>query len=534
MAVCAVFVFRARKTEAAHYEHPKIEWSQRLLWVALAALPSSLLLGVTSFLTTNIAPIPLLWVIPLSIYLVTFILAFARRQLVSAKVLGRLAPLLAIPLALMIILESNEPIGPISAVHLATFFVLAWMCHARLNESRPSVGGLTEFFVWISLGGVIGGIFNAIIAPLIFKSLAEYPLALVLAVMLRPQISGTKGKRDYIFPALVGVATLTGAACVKAFGIQAGTAATMATAGVPLILCIFAMDRPVRFGLCLGIVIFIANLTQSKDGNTVILRDRSFFGTHVVAQSKDGRMIQLLHGNTRHGMQDRENPRLALTYYHPSGPIGHVFNAFSGPLAKKDVALVGMGVGSLASYGEPGQHMTFFEIDPVVRRVTTNPNYFTFIRDSRATVDIVMGDARLTLSEQPNGKFGLIVLDAFSSDAIPVHLLTREAFQMYVAKLAPNGVIAVHLSNRYLELEPVISAVAKSLRLQAKSFTDGVTIEERESGKNESTWAILARNESDFGPLNSDSNWGELETWTNQRPWTDDYSNVLGVFRTDQ
>jgi SAM-dependent methyltransferase len=531
MAGCAVLTRRTGpQVEGAQAPAQPLLWRQRLLWVALTAVPTSLLLGLTAFLTTNIAPIPLLWVVPLSLYLMTYILAFAKKPLLSAKVLGRAAPLIATPLVLVIMLESDQPLIPIALFHLGTFFLLAWMCHRRLVEDRPATGHLTEFYLWISVGGVIGGLVNGIVAPLLFNNLYEYPLAIVAALMLRPRIAETAPKT---WAKALPVATLllatTAILIAKSSGLSSGPLRTVMTIGIPLVITMFAMDWPVLAGLAVGSVVLSGLVFKVSTDQEIVLTRRSFFGVHKVLKSADGRFYRLVHGNTIHGIQDKQDPKTPLTYYHPTGPIGHAIESLT---HLKDIGLVGLGVGSLAAYGKPGQHMTFFEIDPEVQRIATNPELFTFTRDSKAKVDFVLGDARLTLAKEPDQSFDLLVLDAFSSDAIPIHLLTIEAFKTYLAKLRPGGVLAVHISNRYLDLQPVLKAVTRDLKLQGAIFEDGASESEKEFGKTSSIWIALARTEADLAPLLNDRNWGELYE-PPVKTWTDDYSNVLRVFHLD-
>jgi len=539
MALAAVALYVRRKPVEEHMEQEAavapLTAKEKASWVLLGAVPSSLLLGVTAYLTTNIAPIPLLWVVPLALYLLTFIFAFTRKPLVSSAWLARALPLLVTPLAIAMILESTSPIIPLALFHLATFFVAAWMCHARLSESRPNPKHLTEFYLWISIGGVLGGLFNAAIAPLIFNTLLEYPLALVVACFLRPPRKAEDGgfvRQDAYYPLIVGFLTIGIAITVKLMRMDPSPMRTLFAIGLPAILCFLAVDRPKRFGWSLAAVFAAAfALHISSDGN-VVFTARSFFGVHRIVTTDHGRYYKLVHGTTTHGMQDRKNPTEPLTYYSRKGPLGHVFQEFSGAKAKKHIGLVGLGVGTSAAYGEPGQTMTFFEIDPVVKAIATNPKYFTYIADSKATVDIQLGDARLTIADQPDGRYGLIVLDAFSSDAIPVHLLTEEAFKLYLSKLEPHGVIAVHISNRFLDLDPVLQAVADDLHLAARLDNDeDPQPEDLEKGYSQSRWVILARDLGDFEGLNKDTSFQKIDPTFTVRPWTDDFSNVLGVFK---
>lgn len=541
MALCAVALVRSPRpvepeeaTEDTLVDVEAISNRMRAKWIALSAVPSSLLLGVTAYISTNVAPIPLLWVIPLALYLLTFILVFMRRPLLGSRTLGRITGLMIPPLMVAIVMEAFMP--PLAIVHLVVFFAVAWTCHARLSESRPDPAHLTEFYFWMSVGGVLGGAFNALLAPVIFNTLFEYPLALIAAAFLLPAYRPGERRTaaDFYYPASVAVLTLAIAAIIHRGQIPPGPIRTLETVGVPAILCFLAVDRPIRYALSLAGMVLVANALGVASDARVVLSSRSFFGVHRVLFFGDhDRFHQLTHGNTLHGLQNFDRPHDPLTYYHRTGPVGTIFKAFSGPLKKQDVALVGLGVGSIAAYGEPGQNMTFYEIDPTVRDLATNPKLFTFIRDSRANVKIDMGDARLRLAKAPNGKYGLIVLDAFSSDSIPVHLLTREAAQMYLSKLTPDGILAYHVSNRYLDLEGVLAALSRDLGLLAYVDEDAPSITEKEEGKAASVWVILARKNDDLGPLEKSPLWTPLEAENTDKAWTDDYSNVLSVMKRD-
>ncbi|RYG33394.1 hypothetical protein EON81_18270 [bacterium] len=555
MVLCAVVAIRAAKApvaEAAPVEAvqeevvevettpaPRIEYS-RLRTVLLGAVPSSLLTGVTTFVTANIAPVPLLWVVPLALYLLTFILAFAGKPIFSARALSRTLPLILCPLVVVTLMENTA--APVSILHLAGFFIAAWMCHARLNEERPEPARLTEFYFYMSLGGVIGGAFNGLFAPSVFNTLLEYPIALVAVAGLKlPFKVGSKFEsRDLLYGAglFLGAVLLIFAigdwlprfTGMRPLDPQVRTGITL---GVPTILAFVASDRPWRFSACLAAVVAAAFVTGvNNGGQRVLLTRRSFFGEHKVATSGTGRFVRLVHGNTLHGMQDKKNPTRPLTYYYPNGPIGQVFTQMKPRLQGKRVGLIGLGVGSLAAYGQPGERMTFFEIDPLVVQISRDTGLFTFLRDSKADVDIVLGDARLTLGRQPDGAFSLLAIDAFSSDAIPVHLLTQEAMALYMRKLTPDGILAVHVSNRYLDLNPIVSAEAKALGLICYEQTDGMTTEEEALGKTASSWMILGRDAEAFkGVAGARGSYWNLAEESDMRPWTDDFSNVFSVFR---
>ena len=536
---------------------PQSSLSTRLRWIALAAVPSALLMGCTTYLTSNVAPIPLLWVVPLALYLLTFILVYAARPIVPVTILGRLFPMLVVPLAVTMLLQATTPIGPLAALHLGVFFVAAWMCHGLLAREAPRAEGLTEYWLYVSLGGAVGGVLVAVVAPLAFSSLAEYPLALVAAALLRPAIPRTRATRgltalwddrrgDLAYPAFVLLVALVLVLAVRPT-LPRGTARTFLVLGVPAALAFAAIDRPARFGLALGAAFWIPTAFGAGSDGRVLLTDRSFFGVHRVIQTPAfryeerlpgrhagsetvvlGPFHELVHGNTIHGRQDLARPHDALTYYYKNGPIGSLMSEYAPPR----VALVGLGVGSLAAYGRPGQALDYFEIDPVVARIARDPRYFTFLRDSQAQVRVILGDARLTLSRAQGG-YGLVVLDAFSSDSIPIHLLTVECFRMAFSKLTPHGLLAIHISNRYLDLEPVLAANARALHLAAMVQIDPAIEEEKAEGKTESHWVLLGREDTDLDPYRT-SDWSDLDVREGLLPWTDDYSNVLGAFNPNQ
>ena len=509
----------------------------RWRWIFLAAVPSSLMLGTTNYLSSNVAPIPLLWVVPLSLYLISFIFAFSRRTFVPARMLSRVLPLIVTPLAVLIIMEATEPMLLIAGLNLAAMFVAAWMCHARLAESRPGTARLTEFFFYVALGGVVGGLFNSLVAPFVFSSYAEYPIALVAACILRlphkpdPDANQSQFRLDALWPVGISFLTILIVIATRIAGMEPSPLRTSILVGLPCVLAFFAVDRPWRFGLSMGAVFLWSNMLHTSSDGAVIRTERSFFGVHRVVSTLQGRFHRLVHGNTIHGMQDRDHPGVPLTYYYPTGPIGKVFAAIQGDSTKNNVALVGLGAGSLAAYGRAGQTFTYFELDPVVIKLAKDRELFTFLSDSKANIQTVTGDARLTL-QQSRGNFGLIVLDAFSSDSIPVHLLTKEAIEMYLSKLAPGGILAFHISNRYLDLEPILGVAANQLRLQAAVYLDGPLEAEREAGKTQSHWVIMSRTEHDIAKiLSADRTWGEIEVPPGTRGWTDDYSNVVQAFK---
>ncbi|AGA27699.1 spermidine synthase [Singulisphaera acidiphila] len=502
-------------------------------WVWLAFIPSSLLLGVTTYLSTDIAPIPLLWVIPLALYLLTFIVVFAHKPIVPHWGLVRALPLEVMALALVLGFGLVQPW--LIPLHLLTFITAALVCHGELARDRPTTQHLTEFYLAIAFGGLLGGTFNALVAPVIFNRVAEYPIALVLACLVvpvtKPDGRPTRGLGigDVAIPLVVFGLT---AALIRDDQGWTGPLGTMLVSGLVTLVSWTHRARPVRFALTIGAALMASGLTAGINGR-VLHQERNFFGVLQVTEDLRSQSHRLFHGRTLHGQQslDPARRREPLSYFHRSGPIGQVFDEFQArpSEAERTVAVVGLGVGSLAAYAQPGERWTFYEIDPAVLRIASDPRDFTFLRDCRAeSLNVIIGDARLRLREAPDHHYALIVLDAFSADAIPMHLLTREALAIYRRKLAGQGILAFHISNRSIELESVLGALARDAGLACRIRSDrNLRPEERLAGKQESIWAMMADRESDLGGMATDPKWAP------PRPrggsvWTDDFSSITG------
>ncbi len=638
-----------------------------LRWMALAFVPSSLMLGVTTYLTTDIASIPLLWIIPLALYLLSFILVFSKMPAVIHQGVVLLMPVvLLIMLFVMIsnVLSPSDPRGLrwLLFLHLVTLFMTSMACHGELARNRPAPRYLTGFFLCMSAGGVLGGLFNALAAPLVFNSILEYEIVLVLACLLLPPPPDADNPSPLNFYLDIGLAVALGLAALYALdklirantewgawigapdeplykqprywlwqlfkvavagGLAAyavrmrnkqrlnrwldvalpvclgvltaqliisspfgdweftkGLARTLGlelprlvkvlTFGLPVALCYGFAERPLRLGL--GVAAIFAAAAFSTDTSDILHQERSFFG--VLKVEDRGIYHTLLHGTTLHGQQRTDfsqlpmllgplmagNPLEAawevpysqveafrqtkepLTYYHRSGPIGQLYATFCPPERTCNVAFIGLGTGTMASYLEPNHNGTIYEIDAAVVRIAENPAYFTYLRDCRGAIQedgkpykIELGDARLKLKDAPDGTYRLIVVDAFSSDAIPIHLITKEAVQLYIDKLAPGGVVAIHISNRHLGLDPVLGNIARELGLAALQNHD--TVEDRYPGKSSSDWVALAREPEDLKALEKYTDdegkpsWRPVKRRPAQSVWTDDFSNILSVLR---
>ena len=517
--------------------------SQRIRWVLLAFAPSSLLMGVTQYITLDIAQIPLLWIVPLAIYLLTFILVFAKRPLLNHRWMVWGQPFLLVPLIMLFYWNLTPHMWFSIPFHLITFFIIAMVCHGELANTRPSTAHLTEFYLWLSVGGVLGGLFNALIAPHIFKTLAEYPLVIVLACLLRPSEHFDKHKSYERWLDLGLPLTLFLIVSLPKLGLgylrQLGGSSGVLLIVIIFISCIMGIllysfrQRPIRFGLGMGAVVLVSFLWTGGQ-ERVLYSGRNFFGILKVLRDSAGDYHFLQHGTTLHGAQslDPTRRREPLVYFSRTGPLGQVFEVFNSKPVGNRVAIIGLGPGTIASYAKAGQHWTFYEIDPAVERVALDTRYFTFLRDCPANVDVILGDARLSLKQSPDTHYDLIVLDAFNSDSIPIHLLTREALNLYLAKLAADGILAFHISNKYLNLKPVVGNLALDANLACYVREDmELSDDDRRAKKAGSAWVALARHVRDLRNLADDPRWKPLEGQAGARLWTDDYSNIPGVFK---
>ncbi len=526
VAACGAFLPRSATGPAiAEVSSDPIPWKRRGRWVLLAFVPSALLMGVTTYITTEIAAVPLLWVGPLAIYLLTFILTFADKRWLPHGLVRVLAPL-AIVAPLVFIVGTYHDVRWVPlATGFAGFFVCAMLCHGELSDNKPPADRLTEFYLWVSLGGVLGGIFCGLLAPVLFKQVLEYPIALVLCAGLAPAWAKKASYWDVVLPVLVVAASIWSLYELKRNGtwFEQDTWKAMLLPGA---LTLLAFGRPVRMAASVAAFVAIP-LFWGPSLTTRIYQSRGFFGTLIVRSYSD--MNVLLHGTTLHGLQlkddaHRDSP---VSYYHPTGPVGDFLIKRHRPVGAR-MGVVGLGVGTLTSYSEPGEDWTVYDIDPEVVKVSSNPKYFTYLQDAKGHVDIVLGDARVSLTKS-HDEYDVLMLDAYSSDAVPVHLITKEAFEVYMKRLRPGGLLAVHISNRYMHLWPVVASAARELGLVERRRNDRSTGSPMEPGKDSSEWCVLTRTVTDLGPIAKDPEWKEDSVPAGFHTWTDDRSSLLQV-----
>jgi hypothetical protein len=497
----------------------------RWMWLLLAAVPSSLLSGTTMRVTTDVAAGPLFWVIPLALYLLTFVLAFSRRRLLPMRVVLLAQPVSLVPVVIAAF-GGQVLIGdwPMVAATLILFFLTAYICHVRLADGRPNPERSTEFYLIVALGGLAGGAFNALVAPHIFQDMVEYPLALILAGALRPrEFAPDEGLRirDLLIPGGAGLAAVLAVLLSSAgyFRLVVGLLGLVFSVGL-----IAMAATPMRFAAGLAAA-FLVSEVSSRIDPSLVYQERNFFGTVKVLHDRASDTNMLVNGSIVHGVQARDplRRRELGAYYHAGGPYTEALEALAQQHEIEAVAVVGLGAGTIACSGFAEARWTFYEINPAVVRVASDPRYFSFMTDCQPHARILLGDGRLLLAGEQQ-KIDLIVLDAFSSDAVPTHLMTVEAFSMYLDKLQANGMILANISNRFVNLDIVLSAIATRLGLTAAWRFDGTT-----SGlARPSKWLVMARSQRIIARLADNAGW-TVEPRNPAQPWTDDHSDLFSV-----
>jgi SAM-dependent methyltransferase len=489
------------------------------------------MLAITTYLTTDITPVPLLWVIPLGLYLLSFVLVFARHPRPTHAFWLRCQPLLLIGVALLLYWGSATIAPIIIPFHLLAFFVTAMVCHGELVRTRPPVEGMTAFYLWMSVGGAMGGFFCAIVAPMVFKGIGEYPWLIAAACALRPGASarGRAGLAEFLLLPALGLLLLITTIRVAGFGsFRTDPARFYPLVAATCVLTVFVLwrlrHRPMRFAAGTGAVLMASPLVMALFAGNVY-SERNFYGARHIRD--DGVTLTLMHGSTNHGAQFKDPRRRAepISYYDWHGPVGDIFRTLPPPPAPVRVAVLGLGTGTLAAYSRPGDRFDFYEIDPDVISMTTSGRWFTYLKLTPAEIHVLLGDGRLRLAEAPDDTYDLIMLDAFNSDAVPVHLITREAAQMYFRKLKPSGVLAIHLSNRFLDLKPVAAALAADLGYPGRLRIAPPGPRRMLAG---SVWAVISRDSTVFRPLSA---WHPTVADPRVKVWTDDYSNVFSVVK---
>jgi hypothetical protein len=464
---------------------------QLLLWVSLAACASTLLVSITNHMSQNIAPIPLLWVVPLAIYLLTFILAFESDRIYQRWIfLPWVAPALGWMAYALYAGEGNFHIKYSIPIFCVGLFICCMLCHGELALHKPAPQYLTLFYLMVSVGGAIGGIFVAIIAPRVFNSYLELPIGLVAAGVL---------------------------AVIVLFNLE-----------IPRL-----GPWPVRFALAIGVGLLAGYLVRKEvaDRQGYHLFARNFYGELRIRDDDVGQeyaLRNLLHGTINHGSQrlNEEHRYDVNSYYAPSSGIGRTMQAKQA-LGPVRYGVVGMGAGVMTGYCRAGDYVRVYEINPLVKSLSERGE-FTFFSHCAGDKEVLMGDARLTMEKQPPPNYDVLVVDAFSSDAIPVHLLTKEVMQLYFTLLKPDGVLAVHISNRYLDLAPVCARGAEYVHKKATVVADDAS---DNTFANSTTWVLITSPDNNVfqNPSFEGANMYPATAAATFRGWTDDYSSILPI-----
>src|SRR5258705_351208 len=521
---------------------PAPSWILRARWIFLAAVPSGLLIAVTAHISTDVAAAPLLWVLPLSLYLLTWVLVFQSRPLLPHKWMLMAQPLAITGVIVLLAVGGEQNLLLTLGGHQVCFFVIAMACHGELARTRPAANDLTGFYVALSFGGMAGGLFAGLIAPFTFSWIAEYPILLALAALCRAPGGEERLPRwsSWYWPLLAALAV---ALIAPSYYSESKVMTWLDERRVWMIGGVGVLSALLALGFnanrwkifaTVAVALVLIRPYRSDDGRVETVR--SFFGVQKIVVTPHGQYHVLMHGTTIHGAQKFQNDDGTpvtgrpepITYYHKDGGIGQAISAVrarkGGPLPPP---VIGPGPAPPTCASEPGETWKFFEIDQSMVDTARDPKYFSYIQSCEPDLKPVIGDARLTFAREPDGIYDLIIVDAYSSDAIPIHLATEEAMEIYKDKLAPQGAVVMHVSNRHLELSSVVVGIAEANDLKSWVYSE-------DSGRdNEYIFAtsvvISAREEADVGRLTSSEQWELEEADEKQRVWTDDYSNVLGA-----
>jgi len=527
-------------------DEPRPTLRRQLHWLLIAAVPSGLMLSTTTHLTTDIVAMPLLWVLPLGLYLLSFVVAFSNAEAIK-QTFRVLAPAVLLIAGGQSLLSTGGGSMLVALMSLVMLFIVATALHDYLHHLRPAPQHLTLFYLVMSAGGVVGGLFAALFAPLLFDWVYEHPILVLAAAALLP-LPPFLPWNEWLkvrnpVPYVIAMLAVAGFACWKLVGGWDGTFQGMNGVWAGLILFVGLLVVAWRWAYVAALALLmlgvggVDTLQKGTDG----MRVRSYFGVYTITDDAARQERRLAHGTTLHGLQLTApgQQRRPTTYYGFQSGVGLTLDKadlLAGPNAS--IGIVGLGTGTLACYRKPGQAWTIFEIDPAMVAIARDPSKFTFIPDCAPDAPIVIGDARLQLAEQPPGRFDILVIDAFSSDAIPLHLLTAEAFGVYARALKPDGILLVHISNRFFALEPVLAAEAKARSWQAAIRMDPATGGEA-GGLTGSNWVALTATPQRMQRLTGgvqprekaydDGVWVPLAGRDGFSRWTDDYASTLPI-----
>ncbi|MGZ5025899.1 MAG: fused MFS/spermidine synthase [Methylobacter sp.] len=547
IAGCAFALWKNRQAgeqqedTVAVTDENNLSLTTELHWLALAFVPSSLLLGLTNFISTDIASVPLLWIIPLTLYLLSFVIVFSKWNDRTHPWMVKLQPIFLVPfIAYAFINPADLPYWAYLILHLIAFFFAVMVCHGELARSRPHTRHLTTFYLIMSFAGMLGGMFNTFVAPFVFNSVYEYPIMIIAALLLRPGLKLSVNTGLIVQIAVPALLVITGIILYATVDdlLQYFDIIVISLIGLTL-LTYLLRTRPVGFALTNGAIIFLALGVHGLSSHT-LYQERTFFGVLAVReavltdeQGKPETYHELFHGTTKHGAQrlPANLSRIPLTYYSRPGPMGQLFKEYDNSDQAWNIGAVGLGAGALACYAKDQQHWTLYEIDPLVVDIASNPAYFTYLSQCARNATMRVGDARLSLEKEPDQHFDLLIMDAFSSDSVPTHLLTKEALELYFKKLKPNGILAFHMTNRHLSLKKVLSINAEALHLAS-------LIQEFKPQQDiplvvATDWVVMAKHAETLEPLRLSllGKWQKMPLYFDMKPWTDDFTNIVSIWK---
>jgi len=568
--LCAVITLKklkpANENAASESEESgNLSIKRRFMWVCLAFVPSVMLLALTSYITANIAPFPLFWVIPLALYLLTFTIVFARKPIITVEQTNKVHFIVLLVFIIGGGLWFDQPgfasplkyfftVRSFLVLHLGLLFFTALLLHGRLVKDKPHPSKLTEFYLWISFGGFLGGVFSTLVAPHIFNDYYEYPLVIFLACLMRlPDKKDNRLNINDLAVFILLLALLLIASSIKPFmneylGYLFGFFKEkgfyqLIIIVLVLVFCLKSSARPSRLALCVAALILAPFITPliipAKDNkSTIIYQERSFFGVLKIKKTKKQHVFY--HGAIPYGTQRLANGNVlkVRTRARRIGRFsGYLAIIESGTKKNKPIAILGLGIGKMACLGNEGQQFDFYEINPAVEEIATNPKYFTFLQDCPPETKVIMGDARIAIAKAPDNHYGLIVADAFNGMAVPTHLLTKEAISLYLKKLQKGGIIVFHISNKYLDLKKPLGRIAAEMGLTAilragPMFTIIAMTEDR---KTLAPVFDLQLSDSKSNTKNKNKknkrSWKVLRDYPETRLWTDTYTELGSLIR---
>lgn len=533
---------RRIEQEAAIADKPSVTMQFR--WLALSLVPSSLLLALTNFISTDVAAVPLLWVLPLALYLASFVIVFSKYGAVIHQKLLHLYPWVVAPF--LAYYFSNQKISLYwleIAVHFLVFFFTIMVCHGELAKSRPHSRYLTGYYLIMSLGGTLGGMFNTFIAPVIFDNVYEYPLMFVAGLML------IFGKQPKFFENIEFSLTLKIGAAMLFFGLifylnHSGQLTNSVLTGLLMVAIFgyfcFLHKNFVSLAVFLSVIVSCNPLIKDS-ADITFYRSRNFFGILTIKErlsEKDQGLLMhvMYHGTTNHGEQLRRADFRCrpVGYYSHQGPFGQLFEAYDGQNQHWNIGVIGLGGGALAAYAKPDQHWTFYELNPAVIKIATTPHYFSYLQDCADNYQLYSGDARLVLEQEKNHQYDLLIIDAFSSDSIPMHLMTKEAVQIFLDNVKHGGLLAFHITNRHLDLKPVVAAHAKAFGLA--DVIQEFRLKKKTPLLHSSDLVVMAKDATTLQPLSHSNSgkWRPLPGYPDMRQWSDDFNSILSVLSFDE